>query len=305
MKKLILSVLMGVITLPALSCDVCGAAVNTGGGEIIPGIFKNFLAARGNIRHFHSEHLPLFPEDDLLITREWFHTSEVFGRYNPHKRWQIFGFLPVNSVWKEEEGEFFNIAGIGDARLRVNYLIIDQQHEEKERMINLFGGFTLKAPTGRYQYINKESSYFHRNMLPGTGTWDGAAHLDFIYKKKDQYGFMLNVNYMHRTVSPLNYEFGDLFFTQLTAFHKFKLNKHTIMTELGVSYMDLQPDVDLRWNEVQPYVQGQAVSPLIRVNYFYGNWGVQAATQFPAWQNIGLGQVQQRYQFDFGIMYFL
>lgn len=305
MKKLFCTVLMACITNWSISCDVCGAAVNTGGGEIIPGIFKNFISVRGNIRHFHSEHIPLFPEDDLLITQEWFQTSEVFGRYSPHKRWQFFGFLPVNNVWKEEMGDFFHISGIGDARLRVNYLIIDQSNDEKEQVINLFGGLSLKAPTGRFNYQNMESTYFHRNMLPGTGTWDGAAHLDFIYKRKERFGTMVNINYMHRTVSPLNYEFGDLFFTQATAFYKLKRNKHTLMVELGLSYMDLKPDIDLRWDEVQPYVQGQAVSPIFRLNYFYGKWGVQASTQFPAWQNIGQGQVHQKYQFDFGIMYFL
>lgn len=305
MKNLLLGLVMISLNFTSTACDVCGCAINAGSGDIIPGIYHNFIGIRTNVRHFRSEHLPLFDGEIPLQTREWFNTTELHGRYVPHKRIHLQAFIPYNNTFKEEEEETHLTGGFGDARLRTNFLLVDKTKDEKNTFFNLFLGTTLKMPTGRYDYKNQqESALFHRNMLPGTGTWDFGFSTDIIYRKQKM-GAMLNANYLFRGTNDANYQFGNLTVIQAGGFYKKDFKNSSLLLELGLTYMYLEPDVDLRWNEVQYYAQGEMLAPHFRANYFVGDWSFQFAANKAAFQNMALGQIHQQYQFEVGIIKFI
>lgn len=288
------------------ACDVCGCSINTGGGEVIPGMFQHYVGLRSNIRSFSSEHLTLFDDEPTLYTKEWFHTSEAHFRYSPTRRVQLFGFMPYNSVWKQEEGTVYQSQGIGDFRVRANVVVVDQKEEETNAtLMNLFLGASLKMPTGRSEYLSAgESAIFHRNMLPGTGSWDAAIHADFVYGKKDV-GGMASATYMFRGTNDYQYQFGNLMAGQLTAFYKHRMNGSSLLFELGLNLVHMNPDMDLRWNEAQVYSQGTMVAPLVRAAYFRGNWMVQASANKAAWQDMAQGYVTHNYHLELGLTYFI
>ncbi len=297
---------MLLLSLQSVACDVCGCAINPGGGEIVPGMFQHYFGARSNIRSFSSQHLTLFEDEIPLKTEEWFHTTEFHFRYSPHRRVQIFGFVPINALWKLEEEVMHTIQGMGDFRLRANYVVIDKKDDESGKpLMNLFLGSSLKMPTGRSEYRNtQEQSLFHRNMLPGTGSWDVAGHFDFVYGKNN-FGGMLNATYMWRGSNNYQYDFGNLFVSQLTGFYKHKMNGSSFLFELGVSFVDMQPDLDTRWNELQVYSQGTMLAPMARVSYFKNNWMFQTSANKAAWEDMAQGQVSHNYHLEVGVMYFI
>ena len=200
----------------AKACDVCGCALNTSGGEVIPGLFNHYFGVRSNIRSFGSEHLTLFEGEKPILSKEWFHTTELHAMYTPTRRVQLFGFLPFNAVVKEEDEKQQTSSGLGDFRIRANYLWLDKK--DADTMLTVFSGVTLKTPTGRSKFRNDEASFFHRNMLPGTGTVDVGFHTDIIYAK-GKWGGMLNATYLARGTNGF-YNFGDATVAQLTAFLK-------------------------------------------------------------------------------------
>ena len=297
---IIMFLIIGTSTYHVKACDVCGCALNTSGGEVIPGLFNHYIGFRSNIRSFNSEHLTLFEGEQALLSQEWFHTSELHGMYTPSRRIQLFGFLPFNAVVKHEDGNQLTTSGIGDFRIRGNYLWVDKK--DADTMLTIFSGLTLKTPTGRSNFKNNESFYFHRNMLPGTGTFDIGFHSDIIYAK-GKWGGMLNATYLLRGTND-NYSFGNAFVTQFTAFRKQPLKSSSLLLEGGVTFADLQPDEDLRLNEKQIYSQGWMLAPMVRVSYFKGKWAGVLSANKAVVQEMALGQVRQNYQVDINIIRF-
>jgi len=304
MKKWIIGLGLLLTSYNSYACDVCGCAVNTGMGDVIPGVFNNYFGIRSNVRHFQSEHFSFLGEPPIL-SDEWFHTTEVYGRYSPTRRIQIFGFIPYNAVVKSGDNQELVFAnGIGDVRLKVNALLIDKIDTVDKSIFNVFVGGTVKLPTGRYDFIDDESNYFRRTMLPGTGTIDYSLGTDIIYRKNN-FGGIVSFNYTLRGENDLKYDFGYVASGQFSGFYQLKRTASSYMFELGVMSTNLEADYDRRFNEKEIYTEGWMISPMVKVRRFSEKWAVYVSANKAAFQDLAQGQVKQRYQFDIGIARFL
>lgn len=290
------------ISYGSKACDVCGCAINTSSTEVVPGVFQNFLGIRSNIRHFESQHFGLL--GGSFQSKEWFHTSVLFGRYSPHRRIQLIGFLPYNAVFKHEENEWYSAEGLGDARFRANLLLVDHKDTAVDQLLSIFIGNTIKAPTGRYDFKDSEQQVFRRNMLPGTGTWDYTVSTDVIYRRRN-IGGILSAAYSIRGRNALNYDFGNVFGGQTSIFLRKQGKGITFLFEAGIMYTYLQSDYDLRFNEEQIYTSGDMLSPLVKVTSVAEKWSFFAMANHAAYQNLGQGRVKQHFQMDIGATYFL
>jgi hypothetical protein len=301
--KILLLILL--IARLGYACDVCGGAMNTGGSDIIPGMYRHFIGLRGNLQSFSSEHLTLFPGEEALLSKEWFINNEIYGRYVPVRRIHLNAALPYNALLKVENNSTFRSThGIGDARFSINFLVLENQQDESKIDINWFSGIGIKLPTGEFEQSQDQNLHFHPNMLPGTGTYDFFAHSDFIFSN-DNWGGTLNAMYMLRGTNKLEYSFGDIFSSRITSFYKHSLKKdRTLMLELGLTFSHIQADKDLRWNETQPYSEGSMLAPNLRASYFMKDWVFQLGANKAVYQNLAQGQVQQNYQLEVSLLRF-
>ena len=302
MRNILLVLILLIGTIKANACDVCGCAINTSGNEVIPGVFQNYIGIRSNVRHFESLHYGLL--GGTTRSSEWFHTTEIFGRYSPHRRVQLIGFLPYNAVFKHEEGEWNIAEGLGDARLKANLLLIDHKDSIKDELLSVFFGNMIKAPSGRYDFKGDESQAFRRSMLPGTGTWDYTSSLDFIYRKKNV-GGIVSAAYSIRGKNDLNYDFGNVISGQASLFYRLQGKARTFLFETGVMYTNLQADYDLRFNEEQIYTSGEMISPMIKITTVGEKWSLFALANHALYQDLGKGRVKQFFQIDIGATFFL
>lgn len=302
MRNILLALFLLTVTVKANACDVCGCAINTSGNEVIPGVFQNYVGLRSNVRHFESIHFGLL--GGTTLSKEWFHTTEFYGRHSPHRRIQLIGFLPYNAVFKKEEGEWNIAQGLGDARLKANILIIDHKDSIKDELLSVFLGNMIKAPSGRYDFKGDESNAFRRSMLPGTGTWDYTTSLDFIYRKNN-IGGIISAAYSIRGKNDLNYDFGNVISSQASIFYRKQGKERTFLFETGVMYTHLQADYDLRFNEEQIYTSGEMLSPMIKLTTVGEKWSFFALANHALYQNLGKGRVKQFFQVDLGATYFL
>ena len=291
-------------TSKSFTCDVCGGTINSSTGEIIPGLYSHFIGIRSNFQSFDSEHITLFPGENPILSKEWFHNTELFGRYTPHKRVQIMAFLPYNVVYKHEKSEMLTSQGIGDARLFSNFLLFDRKNNLTDFEINWFSGLHLKFPTGRYNFKEQEKVHFHPNMLPGTGSWDFGLQSDIILSKND-HGTMITGNFFIRGKNSRQYLFGNVTSLRAVYFYKKQWKTLSLMLETGLSYVNLAPDIDLRWNEEQVFSQGDILSPTIRLNVFYKNWVTQLSANRAIYQNLAKGQTFQNYEVNLSIIKFI
>lgn len=305
MKKIFLvAVVFTCINFNTKACDVCGGTINSSTGEIIPGLYSHFIGLRSNFQSFDSEHLTLFSGESPILSKEWFHNTELFGRYTPHKRVQIMGFLPYNVVYKHEENEVLTSQGFGDARVFGNFLILDRKNNLSDFEINWFGGLHIKFPTGRFNFKPQEEVHFHPNMLPGTGSWDFGLQSDLILSKNG-HGAMITGNYFLRGENSRQYLFGNLTSARAVYFYKKQREKFSFMIEAGLNYANLAPDIDLRWNEEQTFSQGNILSPTLRLSTFYKKWVTQISANRAVYQDLAKGQTFQNYEVNLSIIRFI
>jgi hypothetical protein len=301
MQKIIVAIFGVALFHTSLACDVCGAAVGSPGGEVIPGIFTNFIGFRTQYRSFQTTHIPIFNEDPWQ-SKEEFWSADLFGRFSPIRQVQILGSLPFNRVNKSELGVNSITQGLGDAVIRVNYLAIDKEENEADRITNLFVGSSLKLPTGRWRVSDHELAIFNRNMLPGTGTFDYGFHLDFIHRKSS-WGVMASQVFLVRGTQSNQYAFGNVYQGAISGFYYEKRSKYSMILEIGGNLLSTSSDIDLRFNEVNPYTGGIMVSPFIRGNAFIGNFILIGNLQVPLYQNLAKGYVNNQLTASIALVY--
>jgi len=302
MKKLA-SVTFAILLMnSALACDVCGCAVSSANGDVIPGIFSNYIGLGSSLRSFSSTHLTLFDNEIPRKSSEYFSVVHLHGRYSPTRRVQIYGNLPVSMVQKTENNETRSSSGLSDASLRVNYLVIDKKKDSSESFLNLFLGSTLKAPTGRNEFTANEEFYFNRNMLPGSGTFDVGLHIDLIYRKKSFGTAFYGTSILRGQVKD-DYDFGNFYHSRLSAFHFVKFKKSSLMIDAGMDFSMYEQDENLRSNSFEEYTGGWMLSPSLRVNYNTEKLIFSATAQRPVAQELAQGQMANNYSVQLNIIY--
>jgi len=304
MKKTILILILLLAVNKANACDVCGGAVASPSGDVIPGIFSNFIGINTTFRSFSSTHLTLFDDEIPIRSQELFTGYSLQGRYSPVRRVQFLFNVPFSRVSKEMEGETRYASGLSDASMRLNYLVVDKSNDSTKTFFNLFAGSTIKAPTGRNSFRESEDFFFHRNMLPGSGTLDVGFHLDLLWRKKTN-GISFNSTIMLRGAIRDVYDFGNLHQARLSAFRFFEFKKSSLMLDLGADVALNNADRDLLNLTQDEYTGGWMLSPSLRVNYFYNRFILSVTAQRPVAQNLAQGQVVNNFAVQSSIIFLL
>ncbi len=288
----------------AHACDVCGGAVSSTGGDVIPGIFSNYIGLNASFRSFTSTHLTLFEDEIPIVSNELFSSYSLHGRYSPIRRLQFLANVPVSLVAKEMEGEEQNAFGLSDASFRVNYLLFDRRNDSTRTFFNLFLGSSIKTPTGRSEYRENEEYFFHRNMLPGSGTLDFGFHMDVLWRRGD-YGATFNGSTVIRGTARNSYDFGNLYNARISGFRFFEIKKSKLMLDLGMEFTMTGQDRDMYYNSTDDYTGGWMLSPSLRVNYFWKDLILSVTAQRPVRQSLAEGQVVNNYTFQASVIYLL
>lgn len=304
MKKIFLILPVLLMLNKAQACDVCGGAVASPGGDAIPGIFSNFIGINSTFRSFTSTHLTLFEGETPIVSNELFANYSISGRYSPVRRLQFLFNLPVSRVQKEMEEEKQVASGLSDASLRVNYLLFDRRNDTTQTFFNFFLGGSVKAPSGRSEFLEDEEYFFHRNMLPGSGTVDFGCHIDVLWRKKE-YGLTFNGSSLLRGSVRNSYDFGNLYTTRISGFRFFNFKKSKLMLDVGMELSATDRDTDLNINSTEDYTGGWMLSPSLRLNYFHKNLILSLTAQRPVAQNLADGQVVNNYALQGSVIYLL
>jgi len=303
MKKILFGIAL-ILSQSAFGCDVCGGAVGSIGGDVVPGIFNNYFGFNTSFRGFSSTHLTLFESEEAMHSSELFAFGSIHGRYSPIRRLQFLVNVPFSAVRKEMNEEVQSVSGFSDVSLRTNFLAVDRVNDSLKKYTNVFIGGTVKVPTGRASFRDQEVSMFHRNMLPGSGAFDFSAHAD-VFLRRRNFGFVATNTVTFRGTVKNEYDYGNVFQSRISGFHLFEFPGSSLMLDLGAEVMLIGEDQDLIYNEVDKYTGGITVSPSLRVNYFWNSLVLNFQIQRPIYQNLASGQVKNEYAAQFGAIYLI
>ncbi|MDX1904419.1 MAG: hypothetical protein SFU27_09705 [Thermonemataceae bacterium] len=280
------------ITFQTKACDICGCGVGSYYFGVMPQYHKHFVGLRYRSMSFES-HL----NSRLLRTKEYFHTTELWGRFYPTKRLQVMAFVPYsfNTQVLEASSEEKKIQGLNDVMLMANYNILNLRTKQDTVMrafqhsIWLGGG--VKLPTGAYSYNEQDfADVANPNFQLGTGSVDFllSTFYNLRYKK---WGFNQDISYKINTSNSNNYRFGNKISTNTSLFYIIQKDKIGLMPHLGVYYE----------NSAINYSKGEAIKDtggdLLAVNIgldIYLNKKVNLAFtyQSPVTQNLARGEIK-------------
>jgi hypothetical protein len=303
LRKALIALLVFTGGYNAFACDVCGCSVGGSYFGILPQFQKNFIGVRYQQRSFDSEHLTLFPGEVPLNTRETFHTTELWGRYVPHKNLQLFAFVPYNYYTKDEEGIHSVTSGLGDINLMAHYIIFNTGEDvEKKWKQALQVGTGIKLPTGKSDDIQAHTGLLIPSLQAGTGAFDIPFSLIYTVRH-GKWGVNAEANYRLNMANKRDYRFGDRITTSARAFYWLSNQSFSLLPHLGLSYE--YGFLDKNKGAEQEYTGNKSLLGGGGLDIYFKRFIFNANTQLPLYQYMAKGQITGGQRWNFGIAFLL
>lgn len=284
----------------AQACDICGGATNSLTVGMLANSKQHFISLRSSARWFKS-----YPSPDgdgfRDISYQRFITNELIGRWRLNPRIQLMGFVPVvmNTM---QDSVRRNFSGLGDISILTNLVLFDSSDSLKAKSKQIGSiGLGLKTPTGKYFELGLDEL----NMLPGSGSWDFIANLNYSLQGK-RYGLQLESSYTIRTENKFDYRFGNALSSSLLAFRKFSLKRNSaFIPQLGLSYF--HNDQDRKGGSISEdtYNGGDQLNAQINLNFIIQKVGVFCQASVPVYQKLNRDLVKQELFMRIGFSYFI
>jgi len=287
--KSILSVLVAVLMVTvvdtAQGCNVCGCGVGNNHYGILPQFQKNFVGVRYHNKTYRS-HLGM--EHAVMYSNEHFQSVELWARFYPAKRVQVFAFLPYKINERTEGSDVLRLRGIGDASVSVNYSLINTYDSALATLRhNLMIGGGVKLPTGNFQAI-RDGLTVNQNFQLGTGSVDFLVNMIYTLRYATL-GLNTEAAFTQTTTNRDDYRFGNSATGAVSLFNVFTLKTFTIMPYAGISgeiFTDNR-QYDVSFDDTG----GWAMLYQAGLEVYYKNIALGTSAQFPGKQELFNGHV--------------
>ncbi len=190
-------------TLNLSACDICGCSISSGFSGILPQYQKHFIGVRTTYSRFEAYH----PENTGIINYQNSASTELLGRYYPHRRVQFIASLPYNVKVQKEENSVVRSSALGDLAVNMNYTLLDRSRDSfKWKHLLLMGG-GMKLPTGKNN-VSDDKGELIPAMQPGSGSIDYLLNLTYIIRYK-KYGLANDLQYRMNNANSKQYAMGN------------------------------------------------------------------------------------------------
>jgi len=288
---------------PAVACDVCGCSVGGNYLGILPQYRQHFIGVRYDYQSFTSEHPPLFGGDDRIVSSEYFQTEEIWGRFYPHPRVQVFAFIPFHQYKKTEDGVTTLNEGLGDVSVLVNYVLINSGDSIKNSVKHRlqFGG-GIKLPTGRNN-MGSENEDPIANLQPGTGSYDFLFNAIYTIRYK-KFGLNNEFSYRINTASNRDYKFGNRVNIASQVFYWQNLGGLTFLPQAGFRYEYADMDyINYPQKELQDLSGGSRYLATAALDLYIGSFSAGVSWTKPVYQDFASGNIKSHDQWSLKLIY--
>lgn len=303
MKKILVLVAMLCIATGAFACNICGCASAGNYFGILPEFHKNFAGLRYQYRDMDITHIPLFPGETGMKSRESFQTLEAWGRYIPVKNLQLFAFVPYSFYNQQPlaEQEPASVSGIGDVRLMANIVLINNDAQECnnwKHALQVGGGIQL--PTGRSDISETDHDIILAGMQPGTGAFEFPLNVIYTLRYRNS-GLNAEINYQVNSANRQGYRFGNNFSSSLRYFYWQKIKNTVLLPQADLSFEQAQAD---KISGVrQDYSGGNALFAGLGADLYFRKFSVGIKAQKPVYENVADKHLQTGIRFSGNISF--
>ena len=290
MRYLLTAFLSIIFSLPSSACDICGCAAGASYLGILPRFQSSFIGVRYQFQAFKSKPHNVLNEQ-YEASREIFHSTELWGRYNPHRRVQIFGFLPFRLNDRMEGKNSLVTKGLGDIQVLVNYLAYFTPTESTSLYKHtLQFGVGIKLPTGKYDQLHN-GIFVHQNMQIGTGSFDIPINMIYSLRRKNL-GLTFESNYKLNRQNPLGYTYGNRLNMALRGIRWFESRRITYLPQIGTSIE--QASIDQQNKIEVEYTGGTTLFTSLGCDLYMKRFAFGLHLNQPYYQNLGEGYTKAK-----------
>ena len=281
------------------ACTICGCSAANQYLGILPQSNNHFIGLQYQYRAFESTHTDEPASSQL--SKEYYQTVQLWGRYSIGKRLQLFAFVPYIYNRQEEPTASNSIIGLGDISLLANVRLLGLYDDCGKWNHKLQAGGGIKLPTGSYNNTSVTTQEGLPNMQPGTRSWDFIVNANFTVSR-DRIGANVDASYTLTTVNPSNYKYGNRFSAGLLCYYQYKLSSLRLIPQAGLRTDVAGSDYDnysYRWkNDMSG---GYQVYSSIGIQAYYKKIGLQAMYHLPVVQHYARGLVTAKSKTEAGI----
>lgn len=229
--RYIFLIILTSLAVDAHACNTCGCGVSNYHYGILPQYKKNFVGARYRYSTFDSR---LDGSHTAPYSYETFQSAEIWGRYYPSDKLQIFAFLPYNFNERVEGEDITYLRGLGDVVISANYNILNTYDSTTSGWKHsLLIGAGVKLPTGIFDALQNGMT-INQNFQLGTGSVDMVLNMIYTVRYRNA-GVNAEFTYKYNTTNRDEYRFGNTTRSSVTAFVIPNTGAVTMMPNLGVS----------------------------------------------------------------------
>lgn len=291
-KHIILSITLIMLSGTALACNICGMAPGGNYLGIMPQYQKNFVGTRYQYRAFETTHPPsIIPGLGGRKSYEKYHSAELYARWCPGKRWQLFAFGGFQHLIQNINNETTIKQGLSDPVLLGYYSVLPPQKPETvfKHMLQLGAG--IKAPILKLHNGPDEGGDYNPAFQLGTGSFDKL--ISAIYTvKTEKWGINADATYSLNGSNKYDYKMGNRLNASIRGFGILKRCNSTWMASTGVNVESANAD---QWaGAAQRHTGGNLVMGLAGIDRFSEHWTCGAVYRLPVSQNLSSGYVESR-----------
>ena len=298
MKRTALTIVFLAIFSTSQACDICGCGVGSYYFGVMPQFNKNFLGLRYRAMHFES-HL----NSRVLRTKEYFRTTEIWGRFYASPKLQIMTFVPYSFNTQTDVNNFSkNLQGLNDVLLMANYNLLNATIKNDTTMRSfrhsLWLGGGVKLPTGRYNFEEQDAGQVaNPNFQLGSGSIDFLLSVFYNVRYKN-WGFNQDLSYKINTSNSKSYRFGNRISGNSNVFYIHQISKNLALMPYGGFYYELSGK-DKRNQAVVAETGGYLMAANVGLDlYALKKLNVGGNYQIPLQQNLGNGEIKAGNRFS-------
>jgi len=295
MQRFLLLCVLLIQTPTMNACNVCGGGAMSGSPGILPKFRTHFIGFRESVKTINIQHPASLLNPEVQKSSESFYSTELWGRWYPHQRLQVFGFVPYNHISRTIKNQSTQKSGLGDVSVLVNYLVLNSDDSSTSKFKQaLLIGAGCKLNTGSFNAT--ETAGFQT----GSGTKDFQFYGSYTMRYQ-MYGLLNEASYRVMGVNPNAYQFGNRFNWSAKAFYWFKINELSCLPHIGYTYENAAAD---RLKSIQQSKTGAEIALIgSGVDLYYKNFSLGANYYHPIHQNINAGQVTESFRLQIHLIY--
>ncbi|MBL7943708.1 MAG: hypothetical protein JNM00_13125 [Flavobacteriales bacterium] len=287
MKQWLFTTALVVWTSVMAACDACGCGISGDGWGLTPYYNRDFFGIRPQYRHFMNQHPSIFEGNSPVTGEDHFLRTDLLGRWNPGKRWQLAAQWPWIRNERFEDDQHTIINGWGDLSAQVQFLPVLPGCADWKHAVQI--SFGAELPTGRFT-MNHDIPV---TMQTGSGSWDVLTSFSYALRYRNA-GMAIDMTQRFNGYSRDGYDWGNAFIASAKLFYTWsKQQESTLIPWVALSAEQRQPDIEnMDYGTRADYSGGHLAICNFGLDYFNGRYSLGCEAGIPVVNDLADGHTQ-------------